>query len=98
MIYVDGVRHYPKCKLSFKYWSHMATDSTLEELHTIASKMGLPRQCFHNVSSHPHYDVTPLQRARAIQLGAKAVHSRELIKMCWPARHDSKNESRSNAA
>ncbi|MBA2288331.1 MAG: DUF4031 domain-containing protein [Ktedonobacteraceae bacterium] len=86
MIYVDEARHYPTCKLPTKYWCHMAADGNLKELHAMACQLGLQHIWFHNKAARPHYDITPLQRAQAIQLGARAVSSKDLVRQCWPPR------------
>lgn len=69
MVYVDEVKHYPKCKWRYKYWSHMWAD-TVEELHEMAIKIGHKREWFQNDKRLPHYDVTPSRRNLAIKHGA----------------------------
>ena len=78
MIYVDEIMEYPSGK-----WCHMATDGCLEELHAFALQLGLKRSWFQNKPRHPHYDLRPSKRALAIQRGATAVESSELIKRCF---------------
>jgi len=77
MIYVDDVKKYPSGN-----WSHMMTDGDLSELHEMAAKIGLQRRWFQNKPRHPHYDVRPSKRTLAIENGAIAVSSSELIKRC----------------
>ena len=84
MIYVDAVVHYPHCPLRYKDWCHMATDTSLEELHQMAARLGLRRAWFQDTPTHPHYDLTPAKRAQALRLGAQAVSTRELIWRCYP--------------
>lgn len=56
-------------------WAHMASDSSLEELHTFAARLGLPRVGFHG----DHYDVDERTRTRAIRLGALETDPRRLV-------------------
>lgn len=55
-------------------WSHMIAD-TLDELHTMAAKIGLRREWFQG----DHYDLVPAKRDLAIRYGAVAVSRKELI-------------------
>ncbi|MEY2627473.1 MAG: hypothetical protein RJB08_1232 [Actinomycetota bacterium] len=56
-------------------WCHMVSDTSYEELHEIASAMGIPRRGFQG----DHYDVPEDYRDDAIRLGAVPVGSRELL-------------------
>ncbi|MGJ4729883.1 DUF4031 domain-containing protein [Luteimonas sp. SDU101] len=63
-------------------WAHLMAD-TLDELHTFAARLGLPRHAFQNKTSGAHYDVTAELRERAIALGAQAIsrhHDRALVR------------------
>lgn len=84
MIYVDALHHYPDCGLPYTYWCHMATDGHLQELHAMAARLGLKRAWFQNKPSHPHYDLVPSKRVLALQLGAQAVDTMEMIRRCFP--------------
>jgi hypothetical protein len=53
-------------------WAHLMAD-TLDELHTLAQHLGLPRRSFQNKTSGAHYDVTAALRVEAIALGAVAI-------------------------
>lgn len=53
-------------------WAHLMAD-TLEELHAMAARLGIPRRAFQDKRSGAHYDVTALQRERAIDFGAVAI-------------------------
>ena len=53
-------------------WAHLMAD-TLEELHAMAAKLGLPRRAFQDKPSGAHYDVTVEMREQALQLGAIAI-------------------------
>ena len=84
MIYVDVIQNYPQCKLKYKDWCHMATNSNLSELHAMAARLGLRRAWFQNKPGHPHYDLTPAKRAQALTLGAQVVSTHELLRRCYP--------------
>jgi hypothetical protein len=83
MIFVDSIQHYPNCELPCKDWCHMATDGDLNELHRVASRLGLGRAWFQDKPATPHYDLTPTKRAQALKFGAQAVNSRELARRCF---------------
>jgi len=53
-------------------WAHLMAD-TLEELHAMATLLGIPRRAFQDKSSGAHYDVDAGLRQRAIALGAVAI-------------------------
>jgi len=58
------------------FWSHLASDTSLEELHTFARSVGIPARGF----DRDHYDV-PAQRYDAVvAVGAVPVSSRELVR------------------
>jgi len=56
-------------------WAHLVSDSSFEELHEFAQRLGIPRRAFQG----DHYDVPSDYRERAIEIGAQAVSSRELV-------------------
>jgi hypothetical protein len=58
----------------------MVTDSSLQELHGFASRLGLLREWFQEHARVPHYDLRPEMRERALALGAEAVGSKELFR------------------
>ena len=53
-------------------WAHLMAD-TLQELHAMAARLGLPRRAFQDKTSGAHYDVTVELRAQALRLGAVAI-------------------------
>ena len=57
-------------------WAHLVSDSSFEELHEFAQRLGIPRRAFQG----DHYDVPSDYRERAIEIGAQAVSSRELVR------------------
>lgn len=85
MILVDIARKYPTVSVEArrrghaqKAWCHMTSDTSLEELHAFAVRLGLLRQWF-DVGRYAHYDLTEGMRANAIRLGAREVSARELV-------------------
>ncbi|MHB1171726.1 MAG: DUF4031 domain-containing protein [Lacisediminihabitans sp.] len=57
-------------------WSHLVSDSSLEELHSFASAMGIPRRGF----DLDHYDVPASKYDELVAAGAEPVATRELVK------------------
>ena len=57
-------------------WSHMVSDTSLDELHEFADRSGIPRRGFHG----DHYDVPEEYRAEMVAAGARPVNSRELLR------------------
>lgn len=57
---------------------HLVSDSSLDELHRFAARLGLRREWF-QLGSIPHYDLTGDAYQRAIESGAELVSSRELV-------------------
>ena len=53
-------------------WAHLMAD-TLEELHSMAARLGIPRRALQDKRSGVHYDVTVEMREQALQLGAIAI-------------------------
>ncbi|MEV5739604.1 DUF4031 domain-containing protein [Microbispora rosea] len=57
-------------------WSHLVSDSSLEELHDFARLLGVPERAF----DRDHYDVPETVYNRAVLLGAEPVGSQELVR------------------
>ncbi len=53
-------------------WAHLMADS-LDELHAMAGRLGIPRHAFQDKTSGAHYDVTAELREQAIAWGAVAI-------------------------
>lgn len=73
MVYVDDSIH----QFGRMVMCHMVAD-TLPELHSMAEKIGIARRWFQD-KRIPHYDLCKSKRALALQFGAVAVTSRELV-------------------
>lgn len=56
-------------------WSHLVSDSSLDELHDFAERLGLGRRAF----DLDHYDVPAERHADCVAAGAQDVSGRELI-------------------
>lgn len=56
-------------------WSHLVSDSSLDELHGFAERLGLGRRAF----DLDHYDVPAERHADCVAAGAQDVSGRELI-------------------
>ena len=57
-------------------WSHLVSDSDLDELHAFAERAGIPRRGF----DRDHYDVPAERYAALVELGATPVGNRELVR------------------
>lgn len=53
-------------------WAHLMADS-LDELHALAQRLGIPRRAFQNRASGAHYDVPAELREQAIAFGARPI-------------------------
>jgi hypothetical protein len=72
-VYVDDAAiPYRRMKMC-----HLVAD-TIEELHTMAERLGL-RRWFQAHASFPHYDICLSKRERAIELGAKPITRQQLV-------------------
>ena len=58
-----------------RLWSHLASDTSLEELHSFAHGQGIPARGF----ERDHYDVPEVYYAGLIDAGAVPASSRELV-------------------
>ena len=58
-----------------RLWSHLASDSSFEELHAFARTLGIPERGF----DRDHYDVPAEWYDDVVAAGAEPVSSRELI-------------------
>ena len=58
-----------------RMWSHLASDTSYDELHAFARELGIPERGF----DRDHYDVPDEWYDEAVAAGAVPVTSRELI-------------------
>lgn len=56
-------------------WSHLASDTSYNELHAFAADLGIPAGGFHR----DHYDVPSGWYDDVVAAGARPVSSRELV-------------------
>lgn len=59
-----------------RLWSHLISDSDLEELHAFAQGLGIPRRAFQG----DHYDIPAERHTGVVAAGARPVGSRELLR------------------
>lgn len=59
-----------------RQWSHLVSDTNLDELHAFASAVGLPERAFEG----DHYDVPEERYDAVVAAGAAPVPARELIR------------------
>jgi len=71
-IYVDPLRPcVPTKKWPYNQSCHLVADSSsMDDLHTLAERIGLKRSWFQNHPLLPHYDLTAGKRKEAILAGA----------------------------
>jgi hypothetical protein len=58
-----------------RMWSHLASDTSYDELHVFARELGIPERGF----DRDHYDVPAEWYDQVVALGAEPVTSRELV-------------------
>ncbi|MCI2239917.1 DUF4031 domain-containing protein [Paenibacillus sp. TRM 82003] len=66
----------PRYPAHGRWWAHLASDSSLEELHAFAAALDVPRGAFEG----DHYDVPAELVERAVARGAEPVATRELLR------------------
>lgn len=66
MIYIDDYQ----AKFRGMKMSHMVSDTSIDELHEFAAKLGMKREWFQDKSA-PHYDVSEGLRQKAYKMGAQ---------------------------
>jgi Protein of unknown function (DUF4031) len=74
-VLVDPLREYPHAGLAWTLWCHMVSDRGFEELHAFAARLGIPPRRFQG----DHYDLHPVLRALAVDLGAQEVATGDLV-------------------
>lgn len=74
-VYVDnGQIQYRRMKMC-----HMLAD-TIEELHSMADKIGIKREWFQNETT-PHYDICQSKKQLAIQNGAIEADRKKVVEL-----------------
>ena len=58
-----------------RLWSHVASDTSYDELHAFAREIGVPERGF----DRDHYDVPSEWYDKVVEAGATPVSSRELV-------------------
>jgi hypothetical protein len=58
-----------------RWWGHMVSDVSYDELHAFAEVLGVPRRAF----ERDHYDIPEHLHETAIAAGANLVGSKELV-------------------
>lgn len=66
----------PRWPAHGRLWSHLVSDSSIEELHAFARRNDIPRRAF----DLDHYDVPDDAHARLVAAGATPVDGRELVR------------------
>lgn len=66
MVYVDDYRG----RLGRMVMCHLLSDTSVDELHAFADRIGLRRAWFQTPEKCPHYDVSLGKRAAAVAAGA----------------------------
>lgn len=63
-------------------WCHLLADD-IDELHCFAARLGIHRLSYQGPpkTSAPHYDITGLERDRAVRLGAVACGRDEMVRV-----------------
>src|SRR5215211_5622732 len=59
-----------------RLWSHLVSDTSLEELHAFARRVGVPSRSFEG----DHYDVPAERYDELVAAGARPVEGRELVR------------------
>ena len=71
MILIDP----PQVPSRGRLWSHLASDTSYDELHEFAARLGIPERGF----DRDHYDVPAEYYDDMVAAGAVPVRSRELV-------------------
>lgn len=87
MIYIDQVRPLRQPFRRWRFHSHLFADTT-EELHEFVGKLfGCARsKAWFRPGPIPHYDLSRMQRNRAVRLGAVPIATKDFIRM-WRKAH-----------
>jgi hypothetical protein len=64
-----------------RFWSHLVSDVSYDELHAFAETLGVPRRAF----ERDHYDIPAQRYADVVGAGAVEVSSREVVRLLTSA-------------
>ncbi len=64
-----------------RLWSHLISDTSVEELHGFAARIGIPRRAFDG----DHYDVPDERFDDCLAAGAQQCRSRDLVAKLYAA-------------
>lgn len=81
MIYVDDMNMVATVGRVTGVWSHLFSDTSLEELELFARELKLNPEWLQNSAGFYHYDVVTSVKARALRQGAKLVSYRNVPDM-----------------
>jgi len=86
MIYVDDIMEHGKYVGSIRGKScHMFCDTTPEDLHTFAAKIGMKRSWCSDITQPKsgllHYDLVPSMRAKAIAHSATVISRNQYVEI-----------------
>jgi hypothetical protein len=59
-----------------RWWCHLVSDVSFDELHAFAQAAGIPERAFHR----DHYDIPAERRDELVAAGAAPVTSRDLVR------------------
>jgi hypothetical protein len=66
----------PRWPAHGRLWSHLVSDTSIDELHTFAARLGIPPRAF----DEDHYDIPQDRYDEVVSAGAHPVEGRELIR------------------
>lgn len=94
-VYVDA----PIWHFAGRRWCHLMADDTAE-LHGFAARLGLKLSSYQGPpkTSAPHYDITGIERDRALRLGAVECSREEIVAIFRRVRVSSRGRAFRKAA
>ncbi|MDF9717746.1 DUF4031 domain-containing protein [Nocardioides sp. ChNu-153] len=66
----------PQVQWRDRWWSHLVSDTSYDELHAFAAALGVPPRAF----DRDHYDVPDSLFDAAVAAGAEVVRPRDLVR------------------
>lgn len=74
-VLLDTLREYEDGPMGQRWWCHLVSDTSYDELHEFAQTLGIPRRGFQG----DHYDLPEVLVEWALAMGAEQVTSKVLI-------------------